>query len=218
MSELRVGAVINGSDGELGKLDALVIDPTTRQVTHLVVSHDRLSPRVLVAIGDVASTSPEVITLDLDEEALLASERFDRPDFNEPDETWANEEMALDPGSYFLEPFASPLDGWVLATHERVPKGEVSIRRGAEVYSSDGTKVGQVDEFLVDPEDGHITHVVLREGHFFKHDEDVVIPVGSATDLEEGRVVLDIDLHEVDALERIPVTRHGHVHDDTASG
>lgn len=212
MSEYRVGASVQGSAGEaLGKLDTLIIDPTTRQVTHLVVSHDRLGPRVLVPEGKVTAATPDDVTVGLTVDELHECERFDLPDFNEPDESWSNDEVMLDPGSYFLEPFASPLDGYILSTHERIPKGEVSVRRGSEVFSSDGTKVGHVDEFLVDPADGHITHVVLREGHTFKHDDDVVIPVTSATSVEEDRVVLDLDLHQVDALERIPVTRHGHV-------
>lgn len=215
MSEFRVGAVVAGSGVELGKLDALIIDPTTRQVTDLVVSHDRLAPRLVVPISKVTEATPEVVTLDLDEDELHDCARFDEPNFNQPGDDWSKGEVMLDPGSYFLEPFASPLDGWVLATHEHIPKGEVSIRRGSEVYSSDGTRIGHVDEFLVDPPDGHITHVVLREGHVFARDDDVVIPVSNATHVEEGRVLLDIDLDQVNALDRIPVKRHGHVRGDS---
>lgn len=210
MSEFRVGATIRGTDGDLGKLDALVIDPTSHAVTHLVVSHDRLGPRVLVPESVVRAATPDVVEVDLDEAALDASERFDAPNYNVPGEDWEHANMAFDPDALFLEPYATPMDGWVLTSHERIPKGEVTIRRGSEVFSSDGTKVGHVDEFLVDPADGHITHIVLREG-VIRH-RDVVVPVGSAA-LEEDRVVLGIDLAEVHDLEHIPVHRHGHVHE-----
>lgn len=209
MSELRVGATIRGTDGDLGKLDALVIDPTSHAVTHLVVTHDRLGPRMLVPESVVRAATPEVVEVDLDEAALDAGERFDAPNYNVPGEDWEHASVAFDPDALFLEPYATPMDGWVLTSHERVPKGEVTIRRGSEVFSSDGTKVGHVDEFLVDPADGHITHIVLREGVIRHH--DVVVPVGSAV-LEEDRVVLDLDLTEVHDLEHIPVRRHGHVH------
>ncbi len=211
MSEFRVGAVVQGEDGELGRLDTLIVDPINRQVTHLVVSHDRLAPRLLVPVDKVVTASVDSVTIDLDEDSLHKCVRFDQPDFNEPGDDWVAEDVMLDPGSYFLQPFASPLDGWALATHERVPRGEVSIRRGSEVYTSDGTRAGHVDEFLVDPADDHITHVVLREGHVFTHDDDVVIPVTNATHVEEGRIVLDIDLAQLAALDHIPVKRHGHV-------
>ncbi|MBI2704623.1 MAG: PRC-barrel domain-containing protein [Actinobacteria bacterium] len=216
MSELRVGATIEGTDGDLGTLDALIVDPINRRVTHLVVSHDKLSPRVLVPAEAIKGSTPDAISLALDRDGLCSCPTFDLPDFNEPDDTWTNAQMALDPGSYYLQPFASPLDGWVLATHEHVPKGEVSVRRGSEVFTSDGTKVGHVDEFLVDPSNGQLTHVVLRRGHVFRHDDDVVIPLTNAATMKGSRVVLDLDLHQVDALERIPVKRHGHVRDSAA--
>lgn len=206
-----MGASVEGVDGRLGKVDAVIIDPTTRTVTHLVVLHDRLGPRILVPIDAVTGADPEVVTVELDEAGLHACPRFDEPSFNVPSEDWSHGEVVLDPGSYFLEPYATPFDGWPLAGHERIPKGEISIRRGDEVCSSDGTRVGHVDEFLVDPADGQITHVVLRQGHVLRHDDDVVIPVSAATVFEEGRVVLDLDLPAVEALPKIPVRRHSHV-------
>ncbi len=48
--------------------------------------------------------------------------------------------------------------------YERIPPGELAVRRGARVETTDG-HAGRVDEFLVNPADGYITHLVLREGH-----------------------------------------------------
>ncbi len=211
MSQLRVGATVTGSDGDLGKVDALIVDPTSPSVTHLVVAPHRLGPRVLVAVPDITAATPDSIVVALDAAALARCDRFDEPNFDLPDQASTYDELALDPGSYFLEPYVSPIDGWALAEHERMPKGEVSIRRGDEVRSSDSHRVGHIDEFLVDPTDGHITHVVLRQGHVFRHDDDVVIPVGAATRFEEGQVVLDLDVAAIEALPKIPVKRHRHV-------
>jgi len=211
MSELRVGATVDGTDGALGELVALIVDPVHQAVTHLVVSSSLIEPRTLVPVTMVTDASPDAVAVDLDLAGFAEQTMFDEPDFKSPEEAWAMDELALSPGTYYLEPFASPLDGVSLSGHERIPRGEVAARRGMEVLSSDGTKVGHVDEFLVDPADGHITHVVLRQGHALRHDDDVVIPVGSATRFEDGRVILDLDLPAVAALEKIPVHRHGHV-------
>jgi sporulation protein YlmC with PRC-barrel domain len=209
MTEYRVGATIVGTDGDLGKLDALIIDPTAHTITHLVVSHDLLAPRVLIPESVVTSATPDRIEVALDEAGLHDCEPFDEPNYKTPEGELEYGDIVLDPGSYFLEPFASPLDGWVLTSHERVPKGEVTLRRGAEVYSSDGAKIGHVDEFLVDPSDGHITHVVVREGMLSK--KDVVIPLGNTSTVSDERVVLDLGIRQVNELPKIPVRRHGHV-------
>jgi sporulation protein YlmC with PRC-barrel domain len=211
VSEYRVGAEVHGKEGSLGKVDALIIDPTLPSVSHLVVARELLAPRRLVPVAAVRHADPDRVDVDLDEQAFQDCARFDEPDFNIATESATYGDAVFDAGTYFLEPYATPLDGWVLAEHERVPKGEISIRRGDEVLSSDGTKLGDVDEFLVDPGDGEITHVVLREGHILRHDDDVVIPVGTATRFDEGRVILDLDVTEVAGLPRIPVQRHRHV-------
>jgi sporulation protein YlmC with PRC-barrel domain len=211
MNELRVGASVVGTDGELGRVDALIVDPTTRSVTHVVVTDHRLTPRWLVPVAAVTDRDAEQVTVDLDRDGLEACAAFDEPSYNEPGEDFAYGDAVLTPGAYFLEPYASPFEGWPLTEHERIPKGEISIRRGDEVLSSDGTHVGHVDEFLVDPADNTITHVVLRQGHLFRHDDDVVIPVSAATRFDEGTVRLDLDLPAVEALPKIKVKRHRHV-------
>jgi sporulation protein YlmC with PRC-barrel domain len=209
MGELRVGATVLGTGGELGVVDALVIDPVRTVVTHVVVRTSE-GERVLLPIGSVASSSPTEVVTSLDGEGLGRLAPFDEPGYHAPAVEWQSAELAYEPGAYYLEPFASPLEGWSLADHERVPLGEVTLRRGDEVTSSDGVVLGHVDELLIDPTDGQVTHVVLREGHILRRDDDVVVPVAGAT-FTEGSVHLGLDLETVHALERIPVTRHGHV-------
>jgi len=210
MGELRVGAEVRGTEGEVGTVDALVIDPVRSVVTHVVVRSGPEAFRALVPMASVTSSDPAVVTIDLDREAFAACPPFDEPGYHAPDVEWQSAELAFEPGAYYLEPFASPLEGWTLADHERIPLGEVTIRRGDVVASSDGTELGHVDELLVDPTDGAVTHVVLREDHIVKRDQDVVVPIAGAT-FGEGLVQLGIDLAAVHALDHLPVRRHGHV-------
>jgi len=89
---------------------------------------------------------------------------------------------------------------WTLDT-----PGELSIHRGANVAAKDG-RVGKVDEFLVDLSDGHITHLVLREGHLWGQ-RDVTIPISEIERIEEDTVHLKLDRHSVQRLPGIPVKR-----------
>jgi hypothetical protein len=217
MGELRVGAEVRGTDGALGTVDALIIDPVRTAVTHVVVRSGPEANRVLVPLASVTTSTPAEVAVDLDAAAFAGLAPFDEPGYHAPDVEWQSAELAFEPGAYYLEPFASPLEGWTLADHERIPLGEVTIRRGDAVVSSDGTELGHVDELLVDPADGGVTHVVLREGHVVKRDDDVVVPVAGAT-FTEGQVRLGIDLAAVHALEHLPVKHHGHVVASTLDG
>ena len=89
--------------------------------------------------------------------------------------------------------------------HERIPPGELAVHRGAQVEAKDGP-VGQVDEFLVDPATGHITHLVMREGHLWGT-KDVAIPVSQIGRLEEDTVHVKLDKAGIEALPVIPIRR-----------
>jgi sporulation protein YlmC with PRC-barrel domain len=207
---LRVGARVVGRDGDGGKVDALIVDPLTRRVTHLVLNDERIAPRRLAPLALVQSAQPDEVRLEATVAEIEALPAFDEPAYHAPDAPGELGELELDPGFYFLEPYATPVDGWLLAEHERIPKDEIAIRRGAEVVADDQTHVGHVDEFLVDPTDGQVTHVVVRTGHLFKK-QDVVIPVRQASRFDDDLVRLDLSVADIDALPRVPVKRHRHL-------
>src|SRR5690606_5746338 len=108
--ELRAGARVRGTGGELGIVDALVIDPTARAVTHVVVGRDRLGRRRLVTVDHVLAATPDAVELDLDGAGLEACPPFDEPDFNEPEAGYGAATLGYEPGALFLEPFASPVE------------------------------------------------------------------------------------------------------------
>ena len=98
--------------------------------------------------------------------------------------------------------------------HELVPEGEEAIDRGARVVASDGP-IGHVDEFLIDPVSQHITHLILREGHFWGQKE-VTIPVNQIERIEEDTVYLKLSKEEIERLPKKPMPKKHP--DDTASG
>ncbi|MCX6050608.1 MAG: hypothetical protein NT075_36420 [Chloroflexi bacterium] len=88
-------------------------------------------------------------------------------------------------------------------TVEQVPPAELGIHRGAHVEASDG-RVGQVDEFLVNPANFHITHLVLREGHLWGK-QVVTISVSAIESIKDDCVYLKLSKAELLALPHVPV-------------
>ena len=113
--------------------------------------------------------------------------------------------MEYEVEEYRLWPYVLPEDEVLPVELERVPPGELAIHRGAHVRARDG-RVGRVDEFLVNVADGHITHLVLREGHLWGQ-KDVTIPVSEIGRIEEDTVHLKLDKASIEALPGIPVRR-----------
>ena len=99
------------------------------------------------------------------------------------------------------------LDSHVTMYYNRVPKGEVEVRRASAVISADGHSLGEVDGFVVDA-DEHITHFVLERGHLWGRKE-VTIPIGAVARIESDAVHVALSKDEVGALPAVRVGRHG---------
>ena len=96
-------------------------------------------------------------------------------------------------------------DEHVTVSYDRIPKGEVELRRASPVRSSDGHHLGNVDGFIVDAEE-HITHVVLERGHLWGKRE-IAIPVGAIAAIETDAAVLRLTKDEVGAIKATRVHR-----------
>jgi sporulation protein YlmC with PRC-barrel domain len=73
------------------------------------------------------------------------------------------------------------------------------------VEASDG-KVGKLDELVLDPKSGDITHLQMREGHLWGK-KDVAIPVSAVDFVDEDTIYLKLEKKAVKALPAVPVKR-----------
>jgi sporulation protein YlmC with PRC-barrel domain len=214
---LELGHPVHSSDGPFGKLADLVIDPTRRRVTHLVVEPHhrhglaRLVPAELASAENGSAaitlrcTAEEVRRLPLVEE--FAYLRFG--EFPLADPRWdVGIETVLAQPYYDYPGFEATLtdfDPHVAITYDRIPKGEVEVRRASDVVSADGHRLGRVDGFLVDSDD-RITHVVLERGHLFGR-RAVTVPIGAVANVTTDSVSLQLTKDDVRRLPAVPVHR-----------
>jgi sporulation protein YlmC with PRC-barrel domain len=214
---LALGSPVHCADAQFGELADVVIDPTTRCVTHLVVRpHGRPDDARIVPVDRATSEGPETaIRLSA---TVAEVNRFDRlhetaylrlGEFPVADPDWDVGVEDLLGLPYFQGIEAQPIeaDPHVMVGYDRVPKGEVEIRRASPVTAADGADLGRVDGFVVD-EAGHISHVVLERGHRWGRRE-VTIPIGAVDRVENDVVVLRLTTGEVGALPSHRVHRWG---------
>jgi sporulation protein YlmC with PRC-barrel domain len=217
---LELGSPVNCTDGPFGELADIVVDPTKRTVTHLVVEphHDhgqaRLAPIELATVQDGRSPAltlrcsiEEADRLDLVQE--YAYLRIGEVPDKDPQWDIGVESVLAHPyygGSAIgYETVPPDWDPHVSMTYDRIPKGEVEIRRASEVTSADGHHLGRVDGFLVADDDA-ITHFVLERGHLWGRRE-VTIPMNAVAHVHTDAVTLTLTKDEVGDLPSVHVHR-----------
>jgi hypothetical protein len=92
------------------------------------------------------------------------------------------------------------MPGPQVATTDRVPIGEVEVRRGDHVAATDGV-IGRVGGLVVKRGDNCVTHVLLDEGHLWGQ-KRVAVPMNAVTDVEDG-VRLNLTKDEVRDLPAV---------------
>ena len=76
------------------------------------------------------------------------------------------------------------------------------MRRDKRVYATDG-EIGRVEGLVIEPENHHVSHVLLQEGHVFGR-RQVVVPIGAVTEVING-VQLNITKQQVENLPPVNI-------------
>lgn len=206
------GAEVYSASGEkLGTVDRLIIDPNTKEVTHLVIEKGFLfTTNKIIGIDLVNPEDEERISLlssgdnldkfqDFTESHYVDLEQAENPTADEvPTATWypPTDYAWWRTGAGMAYP---PMPLFVRKTEQNIPEGTVALEEGAKVTSKDGKHVGNVEEVYVDKEDNRATHILVSAGILFK--EQKVFPVTWISQIGEHEVILSVD---ADFLNRVP--------------
>jgi len=204
-----IGALAECSDGPCGAVSRVVVDPVARELTHLVIEPEHRAGLGRLVPLDVAEAGVDEVRLRCtlaEFEKLPPAEETDYLPGGSGYEAYAAHEAYYWP--YFgLEGGTDP--GFALAsaveTRDMLPKGEIGVRRGEAVHASDG-EIGKVEGFVVESSRGHVTHVLLQEGHLWGR-KQVAIPIGAVEKIDEG-ITVKLTKHEIEALPAVGVTEH----------
>lgn len=214
--KLTKGAEVLTSDGEkLGTLERVIIDPVQKTVTHLVIEKGFLLTSNKVITIDGFKTEGDQIVLQPTE---LTWDEF--PDFEEThyvrlsDTEFPTSEAQAAEASILYPPVnlagwradtptgnfpPVPGPGYAKQTKQNIPDGNVALKEGARVISSDGNHVGNVEEVIVDSRNSRATHFVVGEGLLFH--ERKLIPILWIAEIQEDEIRLSVSSS---LMERLP--------------
>ena len=206
---LELGRAVKLADGAAQQLVDVVIDSGSKRVTHLVVQpRDHGEEARLVPVGlaeepgggaelSLRCTAKDLERFDLvhEFELLHAGER------PKEDPKWdvGVEDIVVTP-TYAPTAFgeyagAGAGDSEVSISYDRVPKGEIELRRASSVYSSDGHHLGSL-EGVVLGDNGRLTELFFERGHLWWKRE-VAVPAEAISKFESDLVKLSLKKDEL---------------------
>jgi len=206
MIDIPLSANVECVDGLCGQSTAIIVNPVTKDVTYFVVRDETGSSPVerLVPIDRISETTQTLIRLSCTQDELTNMQPFvethyvineDRADYTH----WTG-------GEVWQEPYAtSEGAAYTTVEEEHVPPGDLALHRGLKVEASDG-HIGEIGEFLIDSKSGHVTHLVLQEGHLWGTSA-ITLPLSAIDHVEEDTVYLKLTKEAVESLPSIPIKR-----------
>ena len=213
-TQFTIGTEVSGSDGPIGKLSRVIVDPVAEAVTHLAVEPEHRPDLGRLVPLDLVDTSAGEIRL------RCSKAEFGNLDPAEDTQIIPATEIygGYGAGQIGYMPYyglegggmavpgvglgAGAIEPQVVAT-DSVPLGEVEIRRGDCVQATDGD-IGRVQGLVMDPGSRHVTHVLLQEGHLWGKKE-VAIPISAVASTRDG-IQLTITKRQVQDLPAVDVS------------
>jgi hypothetical protein len=197
-TSLQLGLPVRCTDGRVGSLSDLVIDPNDRRVSHIVVEAPNGAARLVPADLLVEGPAPgQAVFLSCSIEDVLNRATIRSFSYVGPDEFPRNddrsdigvEDLQIVPSFGMAEfgDFGADLWTGYAVTYDRIPPGSAELRRGSIAVSADGEEIGTVDGFLVAGD--RLTHVVLQHTRP-TGTGPAAIPIDSVAAIETDRITM----------------------------
>jgi uncharacterized protein YrrD len=200
-------------DGQdVGNIDRVVLNPNTKEVTHIVVrkgflfTEDKIVPLNLI----ISATEDRVVLQVNDADDLHALPQFEEThylplDDNEFHTTALEHELATP--NYWYPPMGLQSYGYrtgydypayTIETEQNIPEGTVALQEGARVMSVDSQHVGNVARIFTESGSHQASHILISDGIIFKHKK--LVPVSWIREMQEDEVYLGVGATMLDKL------------------
>jgi uncharacterized protein YrrD len=214
--QFKENAAVVTTDGQkLGKIDRVVFDPNSNELTHLVFKKGFLfTEDKVVPLDCIESATEERVVLKAGQLDLDDIPNFEETHYVPVEEAGVSEER----GHGGLEKLAwyYPVPGgawwrqrslanrgiskppYVRKTEVNIPEGTVALEEGAKVVSKEGEHVGDIERVYADEEEQRVTHLLISKGLISKSSK--LIPTMWVDSVREDEVRLSIGERFVEKL------------------
>ena len=207
--QFKHGADVKTADGRgVGSVDRVVMDPRTREVSHIVVRKGVLFvDDKVVPVDWISSATEDQVTLRMSESELEKLPNFVETEYipvGGPGSTTPTMALPL----YWYPPVGSATWGYPALTgypsavpvagERQIPEGEIALHEGAPVMTLDGKHAGDVERVFVEETTNRATHFVLTKGLLFP--EKKLLPMAWVKSVGDEQVLLNV---EADILEQV---------------
>ena len=210
-------SVYTSAGQEVGQIDRVVIDPRSKEVTHVIIRkgfffpQDKVVPIQMIASGEADRVLLRDGAGDLD---LLPDYHESRYIVLDRDETPTYSADLAQPVYWYpygpvgqTNIFAyAPSDtaAMELVDDAALPDDAVPLKAGAKVLSSDGAYVGDVERVLVSSSGGRDTTFVVSKGWLLK--QEMFIPSSWVADIGEDEIRLAVGSRLLESQSRFVET------------
>ncbi|HEX2623275.1 MAG TPA: PRC-barrel domain-containing protein [Phototrophicaceae bacterium] len=225
MMQFKDGTHVYSADNhDIGSIQRVVVDPSSNEVTHVVVrqgllfTEDKVIPLDLfvTATPDKATVSRNADQLDelpnFEETHYLPLEKVTReptPEGNTVQRLVWYPPVGMDMYQYpmFYGPTNYPEAAatasaagtpYVERTQKNIPDNTVTIKEGGQVITSDNQHVGNIERVILNSDGKNATHFVIAKGLFLRNHK--LVPMNWVNAIHDDHIHLKVNADTIEAL------------------
>ncbi len=200
--EFKDGTPVYTIDGKnVGTLDRVVIDPDTKDVTHIVIQKGLLfKVDKVIAVEKVSSASEikVVLTCSADELKLMAP--LDVVEYMPINRETGGK--VFDPLANQMYNNSTPADRAVtMETKRTIPDNLAALKVGSPVVSADDERVGSVEHIFTEASSEKVTHFIISQGLLLKTRRS--IPIEWVRLITDDEVILNVPTQKLEELTEV---------------
>jgi uncharacterized protein YrrD len=211
--QFKQGSPVYSADGkDVGRVDRVVLNPKTKEVTHIVVRKGFLFLEdKIVPLSLIASSTEDGVSLRSGAGDLEKLPPFEETHYVSAEDPDAGDAIPMQDMAAPLY-WYPPMGGWLgytesslgypppypMETTQNIPHDTVAVREGAWVITADGQEVGTVERVFTDSATDRATYFLMSQGLIFK--EKKLIPVTWIREMKENEIHLSVGAVTLDGL------------------